>query len=100
MKVNFQTNSIINRSLKNMNRISFGEADVPENYFETRKGESSRLYKEIKREEIKNKYYRKFKILYERADSGEIDNNLFWIMKNRLESQKAAELIAVEKGVY
>lgn len=100
MKIAFNTNKIASTSIiRKSNYTSFGESDIPNDYRYRKSDNSSHIYRELKREEIKNRYYTKFKNLYDRADNGDIDNTLFWIMKKRLEQQKAAELADLENGL-
>ncbi len=99
MKVLFNLASVKSPYKNNISNVAFGEADCPNYYSRERDNTNSKLYKEIKEEQIRAKYYNKFKALYELSDSGEIDKNMFWIMNKRLEADKAAELRDLERGI-
>ncbi len=99
MKVLFNLASVKSPYKNHISNVAFGEADCPNYYSCERDNTNSKLYKEIKEEQIRTKYYNKFKALYELADSGEIDRNMFWIMNKRLEANKAAEMRDLEKSI-
>ena len=99
MKVNVITANQIGYKPLNR-RINFGESNVHPYYYSVGEKSKSNIYKEARKEEINQKYYNKFKRLFELADNSEIDSNLFWIMKKRLDSQKQTELAAIDKELF
>lgn len=78
-------------------KVAFGEADEGYRHSRLNQNEKSNVYKDMRVQLIKDKYYNKYKALYQMAEDGNIDNNMFWIMKKRLESQKQAELEELER---
>ncbi|MEE3348992.1 MAG: hypothetical protein VZR09_03035 [Candidatus Gastranaerophilaceae bacterium] len=99
MKVLFNLASVKPLYKNNVSKVAFGESDYPNYSSRERISTNSKLYKEIKTEQIREKYYNKFKTLYELSDAGKIDNNMFWIMNKRLEAEKAAELANLERSI-